>query len=215
MYDEKITVSPIGNPTAVSSYSRKQFYDEQFSDSPMDELAVHVVAVFILTSTGEILLQKRSADKRHNPRLIDKTLGGHVTYGDDPDYTVMVETVQELLTPSIVLRNQQDFTRTHELLKDYLNTVALIKFNDVREVRLSRMAEGVARDMTNVVHAYFGIYDGSTKPADKESAGMLYFKFDDLDGEIAATPDQFTDDLKKLFALYEDDLRMMLAAYAG
>lgn len=46
---------------------------------------------------------------------------------------------------------------------------------------------------------YFGIYDGSTKPADKELAGMLYYKIEDLDNELQATPDQFTEDLKVLF----------------
>ena len=214
MNDEKITVSPIGQPDSKSSYARKQFYDEQFSDSPKNHFAVHVVAVFMITSSGEILLQKRSSDKRHNPRLIDKTLGGHITYGDDPDYTVMVETVQELLTPSIVLRNEEDFVKTHSLLKDYLNTVALIKFDEVREVELSRMVDGKSYPMTNVVHAYFGLYDGSTKPADKESAGMLYFKFDDLDKEIEATPEQFTDDLKTLFRIYKPALRSLLNAYA-
>jgi len=215
MNDEKITVSPIGDSDNLSSYSRKNFYDEQFSDNPKNDIAVHVVAVFIVTSGGEVLLQKRSSDKRHNARLIDKTLGGHITYGDDPDYTVMVETVQELLTPSIVLRNTDDFAKTHSLLKHYLNTVALIRFDKTREIRVTRTVDGIPHAMTNVVHMYVGLYDGSTKPADNESAGMLYFKLDDLDTEIAATPEQFTDDLKTLFKMYKPDLQQLVATYGA
>lgn len=215
MNDEKITVSPVGKPSATKPYSRKQFYDQQFSSDADHSLAVHIVAVFIVTSSGELLLQKRSADKRHNARLIDKTLGGHVTYGDEPDYTVMVETVQELLTPSIVLKTKEDFTKTHTLLKRYLNTVALIKHDKIQEIELLRTVNEKDYPLIHVVHVYFGIYDGSTKPADKESAGMLYYKIDDLDKEIAATPDQFTDDLKKLFQAYKSDLKTLLQTYGN
>lgn len=206
MQDEQITVSSFGDLENVRPYSRKQYYDEQFSPYSDQDLAVHVVAVFIVTSGGELLLQKRSADKRHNARLIDKTLGGHISYGDDPDYTVMVETVQELLVPSIVLKDEEDFTKTHSLLQRYLTTVALIRHVETKEFKLAKIVDGKSYIVNNVVHVYFGMYDGSTKPADKESAGMLYIKLDDLDDEIAAAPDQFTDDIKVLFAEYKDRL---------
>lgn len=215
MNDEKITVSTIGDPQVLRPYPRKKFYDEAFSEDYGQDLAVHVVAVFIVTSSGEILLQKRSAEKRHNARLIDKTLGGHITYGDDPAYTVMVETVQELLTPSIVLKDEVDFSKTHALLKGYLNTVALIKRGETKEFTLKKFSEGNIYNVTNVVYTYFGIYDGSTKPADKESAGMLYYKVDDLDNELMAAPEQFTNDLKVLFREYKQDLNELIRNYGG
>lgn len=215
MNDEKITVSPAGNIKKVSSYSRKKYYDEQFSEINNNPLAVHVVAVFIVTTAGEVLLQKRSTDKRHNARLIDKTLGGHIVYGDDPDYTVMVETLQELLTPSIVLKNEEDFAKTYKLLKDYTNTVALVKRGETKEYYLTKIVDGKTHKVNNVVHMYFGMYDGSTKPADKESAGMLYYKIQDLENEINAAPEQFTEDLKVLFAEYKNDLYKMFQTYSS
>lgn len=213
MKDELITVSQVGKPNNISSYSRNLFYDEQFSDKADTSIAVHVVAVFVITTTGEILLQKRSSTKRHNPRLIDKTLGGHITFGDNPDYTVMVETVQELLTPSIVLKNDDDFAKTFGLLKNYLNTVALIKHNKVVEMPLAKIVNDKKYIVNNVVHTYFGIYDGSTKPADKESAGMLYYKIEELDDEIDQDPEQFTDDLKTLFKLYRTNIMALRHKY--
>lgn len=215
MSDEKITVSPVGKPDERTSYSRKQFYDEQFSSDHTKDLAVHLVAVFIVTSRGDILLQKRAHDKRHNPRLVDKTMGGHITYGDEPDYTVMVETVQELLTPSIVLKNDTDFRKTYGLLKHYLNTVALVKHSQVKEFKLKKISGGKEYEVNNVFHMYFGIYDGSTKPADREAAGMLYYKLEDLESEMLIAPEQFTDDLKKLFAQYKDDLQEIIQTYAS
>lgn len=207
MSDEKIIVSSAGQVDLTRSYSRNQFYDEQFSGSDKSDLAVHTVAVFMITSGGEILLQKRSSAKRHNPRLIDKTMGGHITFGDDPDYTVMVETVQELLTPSIVVKTEQDFMKAYALLKDYLNTVALVKRIGVREIKLTKVSNGRNYKVNNVIHCYIGIYDGSTKPADKESAGMLYYNIDSIEEEFQANPEQFTDDLKVLLPMYKEQLR--------
>jgi len=213
MNDEKITVSPIRKIDEVRSYSRKQYYDEIFQDNVVPKFAVHVVNMFIITTSGEVLLQKRAAQKRHNPRLIDKSLGGHVVYGDHTDYTVMVETVQELLTPSIVLKNEKDFEKTYSLLGDYLNTVALIKHRDVIEMTLDKLVDGKLYSVPNVVHMYLGIYDGSTKPADKESSGMLYYRIEDLEEEMLSVPEQFSDDVKKLFAMFKPDLLALLQRY--
>jgi isopentenyldiphosphate isomerase len=213
MSDENITVSEIGKPAETWSYSRRQFYDEQFTDDANSNLAVHIVAIFILTSNGELLLQKRAINKRHNSRLIDKTLGGHISFGDSADYTVMVESIQELLTPSIVLNSEDNFKKTYDLLKDYLNTVALIKHHETKEFRFTKIVESQSYQVSNVIHMYFGFYDGSTKPADKEAAGMLYYSMDELDKEVKANPKQFTDDLKKLLAVYKDDLQEFIHTY--
>ena len=70
----------------------------------------------MFNSYGEMIIQKRSFDKNHNPGLLDKSIGGHVQFGDTPDYTAMVETIQELQTPSIVLKNENDFVKTFHLL---------------------------------------------------------------------------------------------------
>lgn len=48
--------------------------------------------------------------------------------GDSPHHTVMLETVQELLTPSIVLGNRIEFLKTYDAMRDYLTTVALLKY---------------------------------------------------------------------------------------
>ena len=204
---EEITVSPAGDILSTRAYDRKSYYDSMFSDSNDLDLAVHIINVFIVNSDGQILLQKRSPIKRHNPGLIDKSLGGHVVFGDSPDYSVMVETVQELLTPSIVLSSEEDFSRTHTLLNNYSSTVAIVRRHDTRHIVLSKKVESKDYAVPNVVHLYFGVYNGSTKPADREAAGTLYYTLEDLRRESNEMPQIFTDDLKTLIKIYGSDLQ--------
>jgi len=119
--DEQITVSPVGSPTQVQAYSRRQFYEEQFSGN--NKLAVHVVDIILFDTNGDMILQKRSHTKAHNPGLLDKSIGGHIAFGDTPNYTVMVESIQELLTPSIAAGDHKEFTKIFNLLRDYTETI--------------------------------------------------------------------------------------------
>lgn len=204
--DEQITVSKVGQPAITNQYSRKLFYDEQFSETSIENLAVHVVDVLVFTLQGEVILQKRSFDKRHNPSLIDKSVGGHITFGDSADYTVMVETVQELLTPSFVLKDEKDFLKTLKLLKPYLSTIALMKLEDLKEFEFAKTVDGKEFPVNNVVHLYFGIYEGRMRPADKEASGVLYYNLASLRSEIEQKPDLFTDDLKNMLKHYKTEI---------
>jgi len=123
--DEKVIVYNLKNPLRGRPFSRKKFYDSQvenYDKSRKPDLAVDIVNIFIFDEFGELLVQKRSRSKNHNSNLQDKSIGGHIKYGDTPDYIVMVETIQELKIPSIVLRTNRDFTKTLNLLKEYIDT---------------------------------------------------------------------------------------------
>lgn len=207
--DETICVSPLGAPAQVQPYSRQQFYEEQFHN-PTTPLAVHVVNVLLFNSKGDMIVQKRSQQKQHNPGLLDKSIGGHITYSDTPDYTVMVETVQELLTPSIVLRTDEDFRKTHELLRSYTATVAIVKQQAVREFTFNKLHDNQLKPIHNVMYLYLGIYDGSMKPADREASGMLYYPLEQLTKEMRAHPEQFTDDLAQIMRHFGTTINLFL-----
>lgn len=202
--NEQVTVSPVGSPAQVQSYDRGQFYQEQFSGN--HNLAVHVIDIVLFTSHGDIILQKRSHTKAHNPGLLDKSIGGHIVYGDTADYTVMVESVQELLTPSIVLKNDADFDKTLSLLKNYTETISIVKPVETVEWVLNKLHEGSQKPINNVVHMYFGVYDGRMRPADREAAGMLYYSYENLKREIEQNPAQFTDDLIQMCSKYDEQI---------
>ena len=205
--DEEIIVSPLANLYESKPYSRQKFYDEQFSGENSPELAVHIVDVLLFGTDGEIILQKRSENKRHNPLLIDKTLGGHIQFGDTDDYTTMVETVQEMLTPSVVLENKEDFDKTLILLRSYVDTVAVIFKKTVRPWLLEKITDGKMYKVNNVVHLYFGVYGGRMRPADGEASGVLYYSsLEQLEREIELHSDIFTDDLKQICKDYREDI---------
>jgi isopentenyldiphosphate isomerase len=82
----------------------------------------------LLNEHGELIIQKRAKTKNHNPNLLDKSIGGHVQYGDSPNLTAMIETIQELQTPSIVLENRADFERTLDVLRAYTATTAVMQY---------------------------------------------------------------------------------------
>jgi len=173
-------------------------------------LAVHIIDVFLFGLDGEIILQKRASNKRHNPSLIDKTLGGHIKYGDTDDYTIMVETVQELLTPSVVLDTSEDFDKTINILKPYLDTIAVIFKKTVRPFKLKKVSDDETYVVDNIVHLAFGVYGGRMRPADKEAAGILYYSsLEQLEKEIADRSDVFTDDLIQLVKEYRDDILLI------
>lgn len=90
----------------------------------------------------------------------------------------MVESLQEIITPSIVLRNQTDFERTRQILKDYRGIFALVKHVQVSEIIFQKKIDGKDFADSNVVHFYFGVYDSSTKPANQKDSRIFYYQID-------------------------------------
>lgn len=70
----------------------------------------------------------------------------------------MVETVQELQVPSVVIREDDDFEKRYELLHDYLNTIALVKHIDTKMVKLNKIINKEVVPLYNMTHIYFGVY---------------------------------------------------------
>ncbi|MFA4818240.1 MAG: NUDIX domain-containing protein [Patescibacteria group bacterium] len=197
--------------------ARDEFYSDQvkvFKETGKPSKACEVVNVFIFNSNGELLVQKRSYDKKHNPGMLDKSVGGHVAYGDSPDYAVMVETIQELQTPSIVLKGSNDFEKTLVLLGDYLTTISVVKHSRSKIYELEKVINDEKIIIANKVHAYFGIYDGSIKPVDREAKGVLFYTLPELIKEMNQFPDIFTNDmhvlLKDLMLDIEDFLKRVI-----
>jgi hypothetical protein len=59
-------------------YERDVFYAEEFEQSQKGiEISryIEVVFVFLFNEHGELIVQKRSKTKNHNPNLLDKSIG--------------------------------------------------------------------------------------------------------------------------------------------
>lgn len=206
---EKVIVYNLTNPYEALEKSRKDFYDEQFQISKQTwtpTQAVEIVNVFLFTESWELILQKRSWSKNHNPNLIDKAVGWHIVYGDTPDYTVMVETIQELQVPSIVLKNHLDFQKTFHILQNYLSSIAVIEKVTTSLVQIEKLIHGEKLKFGNKTHLYFGIYGWSLKNVDAEAKGILFYTLEDLEVEMQQYPDLFTQDLHYYITEYREKL---------
>jgi len=182
----------------VIPMDRGDFYKEQieiFEKTGKPTRACEVVQIFIFNLNKELLVQKRSYSKKHNSGLLDKSIGGHIRYDDEVNYTVMVETVQELQTPSIVLRNEKDFIKTRELLSDYLTTIGIIKHTHSKLYMPKKLFNNKVIKIANKMHIFFGIYGGNIRPADREAQGVLFYTLEELSREMKKFPQTFTDDM--------------------
>ncbi len=216
MSNETIKTYLLNDPETALPMEREAFYKEQieaFTKTGKPTRACDIVDIFIFNTHGELIVQKRSYDKAHNAGLLDKSIGGHVRFEDSADYTVMVETVQELQTPSIVLKNRKDFQKTLTLLGDYLTTISILRHSHSKIYFLDKIIHDKKIVIANKVHAFFGIYDGSIRPVDREAKGILYYTLDELAAELRQFPDTFTHDMHVLFAELRPEIEEFLRTY--
>ncbi|MDP2586904.1 MAG: NUDIX domain-containing protein [Candidatus Komeilibacteria bacterium] len=214
---EIINTYLLNDPETVIAMDRQEFYDEQikaFKKTGQPIRANEIVDIFVFNSSGELLVQKRSDDKAHNPGLLDKSVGGHISFGNEPDFTVMVETVQELQAPSIVLKNDVDYRKTINLLNDYLKVVSVIKYVNTKIYKIEKIINGQKILIANRIHAYFGVYDGSVKPVDREARGILWYSLKELDDEMKRLPETFSCDMHALFKELRPEIEEFLELLA-
>ena len=193
---------------------RDLFYREQidaFQQTWSPTMAVSIIDAFLFNESWEIVIQKRAKHKNHNPWLLDKAIGWHIKYGDPVDYTVMIETVEELQCPSIVFKEDEDFEERLNLLSDYLTTIAVMTHIDTDVIMMEKEMKEWTITIANKKYLYFGVYWGKMKNVDKEAMWILYYDFDDLLEEMEQFPAMFTYDLKYYVQKYEKDIRSFIA----
>ena len=214
MLSELVTLYSLDDSWANPySYSRKAFYDEQViyaQEWKTPTVAVGAVNVVLVNMSWELIIQKRSSHKRHNPNLLDKSIWWHIVWWDTVDYTVMVETLQELQVPSIVIKRNDDFTKRYELLRDYTSTVAIIKHIDTKIIRLDKIINDKTVPVFNKTHLYFWVYGWSIKNVDREAKWILYYSLEELKDEMKTIPSLFTYDLHHHIKQYWNELETFI-----
>jgi 8-oxo-dGTP pyrophosphatase MutT (NUDIX family) len=152
-------------------------------------LAVGVVNVLLVNRRGEVLLQRRPADKENGGRW-DKTVGGHVDEGEDFDAAAVREAGEELFSdpgsPRVHLgrdpSGQERLAAAVDLSRDVVFRRVALQLN-LRDVRL--VPGGGLRNVVYHVASYLGRTDvpleGYRPPAD-EVAGLRYVSAAEVDG---------------------------------
>ncbi len=173
--------------------------------------AVEIIDVLIINRKGELLIQKRSKNKSHNPGLLDKSIGGHVKHGDSVEHTLIVETVEELQIPSLLINSEEDFERAFNTLNMYLDTIALVKKLGTKTRSFTKIINKKEVLIGNKKNFFIGIYDGAVKLVDGEASGLFWYELDDLLEDLEKNPQLFTHDLTYMLEKYKEQIDSFIA----
>jgi isopentenyl-diphosphate delta-isomerase type 1 len=96
------------------------------------------VHVWVVNESGEILLQKRSAQKDTHPGLWDISCAGHLTAGDTPLDAAVRELYEEL---GISVDTPSRFQFLFRVFKSYISPDQSIKDNEFSDVFILQVAD--------------------------------------------------------------------------
>ncbi|MBU1974930.1 MAG: NUDIX domain-containing protein, partial [Nanoarchaeota archaeon] len=94
----------------IRTQQRADFYKEikeEFKNTGKITKQVKRITLILMTSNGRIYIQKRSDEKKENPGLYDKTVGGNCRAGHTWYMTVVQECHEELGFPAVVLTDDE------------------------------------------------------------------------------------------------------------
>jgi isopentenyl-diphosphate delta-isomerase len=89
MLDEEMLYLVDENDTVLGSQPRK-------TDSKGNWKNFRVINAFVQNSKGELWIPRRCVHKRLFPLALDVSVGGHVTFGDSYEQTLLKETAEEI-----------------------------------------------------------------------------------------------------------------------
>ena len=143
------------------------------------------IAVFIINSKGQVLLQKRSPNKKMWPNMWDITSGGHVLSGEFGFQAAIRETKEELgvnldreditFIGSVISNNKKN-----DILDKHFNEYYIVN-KDIDETKLKLQKEEVSEvkwmDKQEIINRIKNNYDGIT---DKTGCWEYLVKYYDL-----------------------------------
>lgn len=168
MSDEVITLYTKEKPNNPVSCDRTKYYDHDFTTYKDHYPAL--IDVFLFNKFGDVLLQRRGRNKRNNPYRLHTTVGGHINWGEKPEFSLVRECMEELGAPVLVF-SQGVYSEALKKLKDYTHKAALVY--EIKEF-FRNYSDSQVKDRRGIkdrIWLYFGRYDGPIEIPDRESAG--------------------------------------------
>jgi isopentenyldiphosphate isomerase len=173
--------------------SHKEMMEEFIKKGKISNKHKHSRAL-LLTSSGKLILQKRSKWKGDNPGLWDKSIGGHTFKNESFDFTIVRECAEELQIPTTVVK-KSDFKHAVNLID--LRVMGLIFQLEINknDISLRKMQNGRIWEEPSITAYYLGYYDGHIRFARGESSGFRVSTLKEIEEEMQQNPKMFTKDI--------------------
>ena len=209
MEDELITLYTREGREPIKC-GRKEYYDNDCTVYINHYPAL--IDVFLFNKSGEILLQRRGYNKRANPGKLHTSIGGHVNWGEKPEFCLVHECMEELGAPTFLFPNDS-YEEALKKLVSYTHKAALVK--EVKEFFRNYLQSEIEnqRRIKDRIWLYFGRYDGPAEAPSEEVAGYEWFNLDTLEKEMEDKPNEFTAGLKLYFKDFNQEMRNFVNKY--
>ena len=188
---------------------RDKFYADskaEFTQTGKISKKVKSVRILMMNSQGRIFLQKRSIQKKENPGLYDKSVGGHVPKEFTWDMTVIKECAEELGFPAAILSAAEFEKAVHVTDLSIIGLFRKVEeIPNFESVRITQSGERFTQPYISGM--YIGYHDGAIRFIDGESSGIEVFSLSELKEEIKHTPAKFTEDIKFMVQRYGNLLK--------
>ena len=152
----------------------------------MDKMQAHengilhrAFSVFLFNDKGEMLLQKRAADKYHSPNKWTNAVCSHPRMGE-----TYMEAAQRRLKEELGIE-----------------TPLTYRFNFLYKADVGQNLWEHELD-----HVFTGYFEGAFKLNEEEVSEVRYISIDDLDKEMSANPENFTEWFKIILKEYKQHL---------
>lgn len=152
----------------------------------MDKMQAHengilhrAFSVFLFNDKGEMLLQKRAADKYHSPNQWTNAVCSHPRMGE-----TYMEAAQRRLKEELGIE-----------------TPITYRFNFLYKAEVGQNLWEHELD-----HVFTGNFEGEFKLNEEEVSEVRYISIDELDKEMSANPENFTEWFKIILKEYKQHL---------
>ena len=115
--------------------------------------AVHI---WIINNNGDILLQRRSANKDSNPNMLDISCAGHLTAGDE-SISGAIRELKEELDLDIVSKDLQ-FIKTIKRSSRYTEKFINNEFDDIYILRTNKTIDDMKFQVEEISEIFFVPY---------------------------------------------------------
>lgn len=121
-----------------------------------------VVHVLVFTSSGAVLLQKRSMTRSINPGVWDTSIGGHIEAGETVEEALKREAEEELGITGDVFKSMYSYVMTSDIERQFVTTFRCVwdspvsyQKEEIDEVRLFTVKEVESRLKSGFFSPYF------------------------------------------------------------